>query len=277
MNASGWEGAFALDAEAHGDGPFTFNACLVQEFQWAQSLVVVGLRMYFQNFRKFPWRLRLRFGMTLLYYPMLALTTVAGLLLAPIAVVTGVPWMDVNYLAFLTLWFLISVPLVTATLLQRRRGVLRPVNAKVISWEAWLFAFASWPFVVWGVCSGLKEWVVTTPRSIKVTPKGNRGLELLRVRALLPFVGVCAIALGAVWERASEPATHFYVVLCFLTVLTYVLVMSMIVVLHASESRRATKAPWPDVLSTIRGSFATVFICFAAWSATVAVVLPHLF
>ncbi len=277
MNASGWEGAFALDAEAHGDGPFTFNACLVQEFQWAQSLVVVGLRMYFQNFRKFPWRLRLRFGMALLYYPMLALTTVAGILLAPIAVVTGVPWMDVNYIAFLSRWILISVPLVAAILLLRRRGVLRPVNSKVISWEVWLFAFARWPFVAWGVCSGITEWVVTTPRSIKVTPKGDRGLELLPVRVLLPYVGVSAIVLGAVWERASEPATHFYVLLCFFTVFTYVVVMSAIVVLHALESKRATKASWPEVLSTIRGASVAVSLCFVAWAVTVAVVLPHLF
>jgi cellulose synthase/poly-beta-1,6-N-acetylglucosamine synthase-like glycosyltransferase len=78
MNTGGWHGAFALEAEAHGGGPPTFAAMLVQEFQWSQSLTVVGLRMYRQNFRRLPWRLRLRFGMSLLYYPMLALTTMSA-------------------------------------------------------------------------------------------------------------------------------------------------------------------------------------------------------
>jgi hypothetical protein len=277
MNSHGWEGAFALDAEAHGDGPATFSSFLVQEFQWAQSLSLAGLRMYFQNFKRLPGRLRLRFGLALAYYPMLAITTVAGLLLAPIAVVTGIPWMNVNYLAFVSRWLLIALPLVLVILLLRRRDVLRPVNAKILSWEIWLFAFARWPYVAWGVCSGVTEWVVAKPRSIKVTPKGDRGLEVLRVRVLLPYLGVCAIMLGAVWGRSGAPATHFYVLLCFLTAGAYLLTSTAIVVLHAVESQRATQATWSEVIPTVRASASATLAFFIAWTTTIVVVLPHLF
>ena len=43
MNAFGWSGVFALDAEAHGDGPDTFADFITQEFQWARSLSNVML------------------------------------------------------------------------------------------------------------------------------------------------------------------------------------------------------------------------------------------
>ena len=44
MNAFGWSGVFALDAEAHGDGPDTFADFITQEFQWARSLSNVHAR-----------------------------------------------------------------------------------------------------------------------------------------------------------------------------------------------------------------------------------------
>ena len=37
LNSAGWHGVFAIDAEAHGDGPLTFSAMLVQEFQWSRQ------------------------------------------------------------------------------------------------------------------------------------------------------------------------------------------------------------------------------------------------
>jgi cellulose synthase/poly-beta-1,6-N-acetylglucosamine synthase-like glycosyltransferase len=277
MNSAGWEGAFALDAEAHGEGPSTFSAFLVQEFQWSQSLTVVGLRMYFEHFKHLTWRLRLRFGMALLYYPMLAITTVAALLLAPIAVVTGVPWMNVNYFGFLGRWLLIALPLVLAMLLLRRRGVLRPTTAKIFSWEAWLFAFARWPYVAWGVCSGVMERIKSSPRTIKVTPKGERALEVLPVRLILPYLAVCTVALGAVWGRSARPAIHFYVVLCLLTAGSYLLVAGAVTMLHAVEAQRTAKVGWTEVVPAVRICSLAVIAVFAFWAITVGVVVPRLF
>ncbi len=74
MNAAGWQGAFAIDAEAHGEGPPTFAAFLVQEHQWSRSLTAFGLGMSVHDWRRFSWPVRVRFGLAMIYYPMLALT-----------------------------------------------------------------------------------------------------------------------------------------------------------------------------------------------------------
>src|SRR5664280_551707 len=277
LTSAGWEGAFALDAEAHGEGPPTFASLLVQEFQWSQSLTLVSLRMYFKYFRRLPWRLRARFGLVLLYYPMLAITTMAGLLLAPIAVVTGKPWMNVNYFEFIGRWILLSIPLLLATTLLRRRKALRPVDAKILSWEGWLFSFARWPSVAKGVCSGLKDCLVPRPRTIKVTPKGDRELEGLSVRLLAPYFVVCAIALGAVWARSAKPSIRYYVILCLLSAGVYLLVAGAVALLHAIEIRRSTEAGWSDALGTIRGGLLVVFAMDVAWVFTVVTVVPKLF
>jgi cellulose synthase (UDP-forming) len=274
LSAAGWEGAFALDAEAHGEGPPTFTALAVQEFQWSQSMTVVALRMYFKNFGRFPWRLRLRFGMHLLYYPMLVLTTVAGVLLCPIAAITGEPWMSVNYFELLGRLVLISVPFLLATLFLRRRGILRPVDAKILSWEHMLFSFARWPFAAIGLFSGVKEHITSSSRTIKVTPKGDQGLEVLSVRFLIPYLSVSAIALGAVWARSRNPAIRYYVFLCLLSATAYLIVAMAIAVLHAVEARRSTRSTWFDALRTIRTDLLAVTALTVAWALTVMAVVP---
>jgi cellulose synthase (UDP-forming) len=275
LTSAGWEGAFALDAEAHGEGPPTFTALAVQEFQWSQSLTVVGLRMYLKHFRRFRWRLKVRFGLHLMYYPMLVITTLAGVLLSPIAVLTGEPWMNVNYFEFLGRLFLLALPFVIATLILRRRGFLRPVNAKVLCWEVWLFSFARWPYAAIGFLSGVKERITSKSRTIKVTPKGIRGLEVLSIRFILPYLVVSTVALGAVWARSGNPAVRYYVVLCLVMGSIYVLVALIIAFLHAVEAKRGTQSSWFAALGTIRGALLVASVLAAAWVCTIIIVAPH--
>ena len=68
ITTAGWHGAFAMDAEAHGDGPNTFAAMLVQEFQWSRSLTMVLLGLVPRNLRPLPWRLKLRLHVRLTFY-----------------------------------------------------------------------------------------------------------------------------------------------------------------------------------------------------------------
>jgi cellulose synthase (UDP-forming) len=56
------------------------------------------------HLRRLPWSLRLRFGYSLMHYTLLATSIAGGLALPPIAAVTGAPWVNVNYLAFLLHW-----------------------------------------------------------------------------------------------------------------------------------------------------------------------------
>ncbi|HEX3981671.1 MAG TPA: glycosyltransferase family 2 protein [Acidimicrobiales bacterium] len=277
LTAAGWEGAFAIDAEAHGEGPPTFRALLTQEFQWSQSISLVGLRLYFQNVMRLPWKLRIRFGMVLLFYPMLVITTVTGLFLAPIAVVTGVPWMHVNWLAFFGRWVLVSVPLVLATLVLRSKGVLRPQRAKILSWESWLFSFARWPYVFFGFCIAVKELIVPKPRTIKVTPKGDLGLEPLPFRFLTPYFVIAAMTLTAVWARSENPAIRYYVALCLLTGGAYLLVAGAVSILHARQTRIEAHAPWSAAIGTVRTGLIVDTVLVAAWVTTVVIVIPKLF
>ena len=90
LNSAGWQGAFAIDAEAHGDGPLTFVDMLTQEFQWSRSLTTLLYDLVPHHLRRMRPMLRMRFQYAVGYYPMLALATVTGLTLPPIAIATGV-------------------------------------------------------------------------------------------------------------------------------------------------------------------------------------------
>lgn len=67
LNSAGWHGAFAIDAEAHGDGPLTFADMVTQEYQWSRSLTTMLLGLLPHHLRRLrrcccgcasrmPWR-----------------------------------------------------------------------------------------------------------------------------------------------------------------------------------------------------------------------------
>ncbi|WP_037679789.1 glycosyltransferase [Streptomyces griseus] len=239
LNSAGWHGAFAIDAEAHGDGPITFAAMVTQEFQWSRSLVFMLLGMLPKHLRRMPGRLRVRFAFALSYYPLLALTTTAGLLLPPIAAVTGHPWINVNYAAFLLHFWTMSLFLVLLTLLLRRRGLLRPVDAPLLSWEGWLFALTRWPYVAWGAAAALTQRVRPRKVVFKVTPKVRDGMEPLPLRLMLPYLLITVVLSGAaVLGELTGPAVG-YVFLCLLGSLSYALVTLAVGVLHIRETARS--------------------------------------
>ncbi|MEU6259905.1 glycosyltransferase [Streptomyces sp. NPDC047043] len=239
LNSAGWHGAFAIDAEAHGDGPITFAAMVTQEFQWSRSLVVMLLGMLPKHLRRMPGRLRLRFASALSYYPLLALTTTCGLLLPPVAAVTGIPWVDVDYLSFLGHFWAMSFFLVLLTMLLRRRGLLRPVDAPVLSWEGWLFALARWPYVACGAAVALMQRLRPKNVVFKVTPKSRDGMEPLPLRLMLPYLLITVVLSGsAVVGELTGPAVG-YVFLCLLGSLSYALVTLAVGTLHIRETARS--------------------------------------
>ena len=239
LNSAGWRGAFALRAEAHGDGPLTFAAMLTQEFQWSRSLTTLMYDLVPGHLGRLSWPLRIRFGYSLLYYTLLAVSVVGGLALPPIAAVTGAPWVDVNYLAFLAHWWPMSVVLIAITLVLRRRGLLRPVDAPVLSWENWLYALTRWPYNAWGVAAAVMQQIRPKPITFKVTPKSVDGLEPLATGLVLPFVVITtALSTAALVGEFSTTAVG-YVGLCLLGALTYAVVSLAVCVLHAGEAARA--------------------------------------
>jgi cellulose synthase (UDP-forming) len=242
LNSAGWQGAFAIDAEAHGDGPLTFSAMLVQEFQWSRSLTTVLLGLVPRHLPRLSWRLRLRFLYALIFYVLLATTTVGGLALAPIAAVTGVPWINVDYVEFLLRWWSISIWVLGLTLLLRRRGLLRPRRAPLLSWENNLYCLTRWPLIAWGVAAAVLQSVRPRPVTFKVTPKTVGGMEPLPLRLVLPYVLTTVLLTGASLYAEARTEAAGYVFLCLLGATTYTLVALAVPLLHAGEMARATGA-----------------------------------
>jgi cellulose synthase (UDP-forming) len=235
LNTAGWHGAFAIDAEAHGEGPNTFAAMLTQEFQWSRSLTTVLLGLVPRHLRRLPWILRVRFTYALSYYVLLATTTLGGLALAPIAAVTGLPWMNVNYLGFLAHWWSISIWLLLIVIRLRRRKLLRPPKAPFVSWENWLYSLTRWPYVAMGVCAGVLHRLRPKTLQFKVTPKAVDGLEPLSTRAIMPFfvISVLSSSAAIVGELSTNAAG--YVFLSLLAGATYAIVALTVPLLHARE------------------------------------------
>ena len=261
LNSAGWRGAFALRAEAHGDGPLTFAAMLTQEFQWSRSLTTLMYDLVPGHLGRLSWPLRIRFGYSLLYYTLLAVSVVGGLALPPIAAVTGAPWVDVNYLAFLAHWWPMSVVLIAITLVLRRRGLLRPVDAPVLSWENWLYALTRWPYNAWGVAAAMMQQIRPKPITFKVTPKSVDGLEPLATGLVLPFVVITtALSTAALVGEFSTTAVG-YVGLCLLGALTYAVVSLAVCVLHAGEAARAAgERTRTALVATVRRPLTATFV-----------------
>jgi len=243
LNAVGWHGAFAVTAEAHGDGPNTFAAMLVQEFQWSRSLTTILLRLVPHNLPPLPWSLRLRFIYALFFYSLLVTSTLGGLVLALAAAVTGTPWVHVNYVAFLLHWWSISGWLVLITLFLRRRGLLRPPRARVISWETWLYTLARWPYIARGIGAALIHLASPHPATFKVTPKGAGELEPLPIRLMAPYLLISVASAGAALYGEARSDAVGYVFLCLLAALAYSVVSVAVPVLHATEAAARCHLP----------------------------------
>jgi hypothetical protein len=251
LNAQGWDGAFALDAEAHGEGPPTFSAMIVQEFQWSRSLTTVMLDLLPKKWTSLTWRLRARFSFALAHYSLLAIATLLGVAIIPIAAVSGTPWMEVNYVEFIIRWFGLSLPLFVITLILRHHRVLRPVDAKILAWETWLFCFTRWPYVALGVFAAVKEHIKPTQVTFKVTPKGDHGVHHLPTRLVAPYLAIAGLTGLAILERSGNRSVHGYVLLGLLETAIYLTVALLVIVLHAHETRQHAKVSWRRALPTV--------------------------
>ncbi|WP_229378104.1 glycosyltransferase family 2 protein [Streptomyces sp. VRA16 Mangrove soil] len=252
LNSAGWQGAFAIDAEAHGDGPLTFADMVTQEYQWSRSLTTMLLGLLPRHLGRLPMVLRLRFAYALAYYPLLALMIVAGLVLPPVAVVTGLPWMNVDYGAFLLHFWSLPVWLLITLWLLRHRGLLRPRNAPLLSWEVWLFALARWPFVLAGLVGALRQRVRPRQVTFKITPKDAAGPRPLPARLTVPFALLGgALAAVAVAGELTSPSVG-YVFLCLVSGATYTVVAFALPLLHVHEAARSAGVPFAAALRTAR-------------------------
>jgi cellulose synthase/poly-beta-1,6-N-acetylglucosamine synthase-like glycosyltransferase len=248
--SAGWHGAFAIEAEAHGDGPLTFADMLTQEFQWSRSLTIMLYDLLPHHVRRMPRGLRLRFRFAVAYYPVLALTTATGLALPPLAVASSLPWMSINYFEFVGHVASLAVWPLALTLMLRRRGLLRPRRAPLVSWESALSVLARWPYVAWGVIAATLQTIRPRLVTFKVTPKQRNGLEPLRLRVVAPYLCL-TLTLSAAGRYGELYTTQAgYVFLCILGAACYAAMSLAVPALHVVESARAGGITRRDAAST---------------------------
>lgn len=255
LTSAGWRSAFVDTAEAHGEGPITFAAMVTQEFQWARSLMTLSIDLVPRHLRRLPWALRARFLFALSYYPLLSMATLGGLALPAVAAVDGTPWVEVHYGRFLAQWLAMDACLLTLVFFLRSRGMLRPTQVPLLSWEGWLYAMARWPYIAWGVAAAVVQKVRPTPVVFRVTPKSSQGLTPLTVGATAPYCVIALVMASASLVGQTRTDAVGYVFLCTLAAVGYSLVALAVPLLHAREAAASsTTGMWAAVRDAAGGA-----------------------
>ncbi len=236
MNANGWRGVHAVNAIAHGAGPQTFADLAVQEFQWSRSLVTILLKYTPSYFGKLPLRLKLQFAFCQLWYPLFSVFMLVMYLVPLAALLLDSNMVGVTYPDFFVHISLVWIVLSAMAYWWKKQQWLRPVEAKVLSWEGTLFLLARWPWSLIGSIAAVKDWMRGSTLNFSVTPKGRAATEPLPLRVLAPYAvlsvvsGLPILLLGNV-----KVAVGFYLFASVNSAL-YALLLLVIIVMHRREN-----------------------------------------
>ena len=243
LNSNGWRGAFAFDAAAHGDGPACVADCITQEFQWSRSVINIFLSLWADRRNLLPLRVKVQLGFAQAWYFLFTLHMLLIYAMPVVALMTGTPWVDVDLPMFLLRATIPSLVALLALIWTRRQGWLRPATAPVLSWEAILFEYVRWPWMVLGIAHALVGHVLGREFSFRVTPKGADGPRALPVSILVPYVVIVAIEAGAAILVEHPGAAIGYTYLALLAALSYVVVIAAIIHLQLRENERLFSLP----------------------------------
>ena len=237
--AHGWRGIHSIDAIAHGDGPTSFTDGMVQEFQWARSLVMIFLDVTPHYLGRMPLRLKFQFLFGQLWYFLFSGALLSSYLLPLLGLVTGASFAHVGYIEFL-IWS--ALPTATSMLVIlwiKRQGLLRPENAKVFSWEVMLFQLARWPWVLCAIADAAKCTMTKTTLEWKITPKGRGAKSRVQIAMLAPYILIVAASSIVSVFHANSPYTTGYFYLTLFNILTYLVLVATIMGCQSSENPHA--------------------------------------
>lgn len=215
MNSFGWQGIFAFNAEAHGDGPETFADCMTQEFQWSRSMTNVLLTIYKRYRKTLPWSVRLHLTFCQWWYPMFGLLMLASVLLPLFALLTRIPLVQVGLGSFY-LHFLPSILILLLTVFWlKKKDHLRPTTAHPLSWELAIFQLVRWPWALIGVSHALVGRILGREFSFKVTPKGREGIVIIPLKVIMPYIilAIASIAPAAINWNPGRARGYFLLAL----------------------------------------------------------------
>jgi cellulose synthase (UDP-forming) len=239
MCSHGWKGVFALDAQAHGDGPESITDCVTQDFQWSRSMMMIALTIGPRALRRTSWRAKAKLSFCLAWYPIYSVVMLASVALPATALLSGIAPVRVELYAFYAHLLPPIAVLIVAACWLRRCGALRPSDAKVIGWEIVLFELVRWPWALLGCLHALAGWIARREFMFKVTPKGTASDHPLPLRVIIPFIALSAMsALPALLVQDAGQASGYYV-WALVNAVLYAGVAGAIVILHLHEQRHA--------------------------------------
>ncbi|MDB5259096.1 MAG: glycosyl transferase [Candidatus Taylorbacteria bacterium] len=239
MNAFGWKGVHALNAEAHGDGPTTFMDSMTQEFQWARSLVMLLLTVTPGCWKRLTPKFRFQFIFSQLWYPIFGVLMLAAYMSPLVAVMTGVPWVHISYIQFLAYSFF---PFTTALLVVawvRRQHLMRPADVKILSWEGAIFQLVRWPWVLWATCDAIRTAVFKKKCVWRITPKGRVEEVAISLKAIWPYASIVCLSGLSVLLAVRNPEIKGYYWFAFINCFAYLACIGIIIVRHVFENKIA--------------------------------------
>jgi cellulose synthase (UDP-forming) len=235
--AHGWRGIHSIDAIANGDGPANFADGMVQEFQWARSLVMIFLGVTPHYLGRMRLSLQFQFLFGQLWYFLFSGALLASYLLPLLALLSGASFAHVGYPEFLAWSALPTAASILVILWIKKQGLLRPPNAKVLSWEVILFQLARWPWVVCAIIDAVKCTITTATLDWKITPKAHADRPAIPVSMFIPYIIIVAASSIVGVFHAKSPYIAGYLYLTVFNILTYVLLIATITVSHRSENQ----------------------------------------
>ena len=235
----GWQGAFAYQAICHGLGPATFQDCMVQEFQWSKSITNVLIKHSGPWISHLPWRLRIQLLFIQWFYPIRGLLSTAALAIGALALLTSQPWILLYYPRFLALNFIQVLLALLPCLWLRSQGLLRPYDARLFTWEVWLFEITRGPWIMLGVMSSVFDQLFHRSSVFRITRKDGR-TPALSVIFLSPYILLAglSVALAVIVPTAGDAQGYYLLILLSATV--FALAALAVVVL----SKQETGLPW---------------------------------
>ena len=263
ISAAGWRGVHAIDATAIGDGPASLADLVTQEFQWSRSLVTLFLRHTPHYLGRLPLRLKWLFVFCQIWYALFSVA-MAVMYLAPIiAVVFDVRFADVTYPAFVAHLFPVGLIPLVFVIVMKRDKLLRPTDARILSWEKMLFVVLQWPWVLWGVMMAIRDRITNNFVDFRITPKGLAVHSDLpnRVMMLYAVLAIGAITPVLIQDSLSE-ARGFYL-LSLMNAVAYIAVLAVAIFHHWRENG-ASLANFPRKLTFQTGTLILIISFFVS-------------
>jgi len=187
--------------------------------------------------------MRLQFLFSQLWYPMFSFFMALMFAMPIIALLRGENFVEVTYPAFLAHMAPLSLVLVLMAYRWRASKTFRPVDAKILSWEATLFLFARWPWALLGTVSAIRDWLTGSFVDFRVTPKGAAEADPLPFRVLAPYGLLSLASTIPVLIVDNAGGSRGFYLFALINAALYSILYLVIVVQHHRENI-VRKRPW---------------------------------